>query len=52
MNPMIRSRPMDSRGIRYAESHTRRFIVKGVADRTKDMLTFNIKNAIASVAGI
>jgi len=29
-----------------------RFIVKGVADRAQDMLTFNIQNAIASAAGI
>lgn len=29
-----------------------RFIVKGVAERAKDMLEFNVQNAIASVAGI
>lgn len=29
-----------------------RFIVKGVANRAQDMLTFNVQNAIASVAGV
>lgn len=29
-----------------------RFIVKGVADRAQEMLTYNVKNAIASVAGV
>jgi hypothetical protein len=29
-----------------------RFIVRGVADRAQEMLTFNVRNAIASVAGV
>lgn len=29
-----------------------RFIVRGVADRAQDMLTFNVQNAIASAAGV
>ena len=29
-----------------------RFIVRGVANRAQEMLTYNVKNAIASVAGV